>query len=423
MSVYLRLLRENQGYSLLWLAQVVSLAGDWFNTIALSALVVAYSPGSEGLAISGLLLARFVPPMLISPVAGVLIDRFNRKRLLIWSNLLRAGVVILFLIATQGAEWLWLIYLLTVIQFTLSAVFEPGQSALIPSLLRPGDLVTGNTLVSITWSVMLAIGAILGGAVASLFGANTALIIDALTFLVAALLIVPVKPRPDSAASLQTQTTDKRSHATFADGLRYLRRHPTTATTLMVKFGNSLGNVDALMTIYATQLFVLGAGGQFSLGIMYAIFGVGALFSPLVANRLNDGSVRSLRRFILIGLLCCTLGWVVLSSASTLLIVCIGLFVRAIGGSINWTYSNIIYQKTVPDAYLGRVFALDMAAFYLATVLSTTAHGVIINAVGAANAPLVAFGTGIVSLVPLVVWFVLIRWIERRSTQPAYAGD
>jgi MFS family permease len=419
MSIYVRLLRANRGYALLWLAQVVSLAGDWFNTIALSTLVVAYSPGREGAAISGFLLARFIPPMLISPFAGVLIDRFDRKTLLIWSNLLRAVTVCGFLLTTQGADWLPVIYILTIIQFSLSAVFEPGQSAYLPSLLHPDDLVTGNTLVSVTWSVMLAVGAMLGGAVASVFGTNAALVIDALSFLIAALVIIPVKPRPDAVARPLT-STGTREQVTFSDGLRFLRAHPEISSTLLVKFGNSIGNVDTLMPIYATQLFILGSGGQLSLGIMYGVFGVGAFISPFIANRFMDGSVRALRRSIFVGLLCCTAGWVLLGAAGSLIGVCVALFVRAMGGSLNWTYSNVIYQKTTPDHYLGRVFSLDAAGFYLATVISTLIHGTLIDAVGAANIGSVALGTGVVSLAPLIAWTAILRWTARVRSQPTF---
>src|SRR5262245_37813118 len=132
MQNYIRLLRNNPDFTRLWLSQVISLLGDWFNTISLLALVSAYSPGSQGLAVSGLLLARYLPQMLLSPVAGVLVDRFDRKTLLVWSNWLRAVVVLLLLLTTTGPQWLWAVYLLTIVQFTLSSVYEPGLSALIP---------------------------------------------------------------------------------------------------------------------------------------------------------------------------------------------------------------------------------------------------------------------------------------------------
>src|SRR5206468_1413116 len=160
---------------------------------------------------------------------------------------------------------------------------------------------------------------------------------------------------------------------------RFLRRNPATAATLLVKFGTSLGNIDTLMTIFATQLFVLGAGGQLSLGIMYSSFGIGAVIGPLLLNRFNDGSVSSMRRLIVLGFVWATVGWFVLGSAGSLALVCVALMLRAMGGSVNWTYSTVMIQKLVPDSYMGRMFSMDMAMFYLATVLSTITHGTLID--------------------------------------------
>jgi MFS family permease len=187
-SEYIRLLRNNPDYARLWLAQVVSLLGDWFNTIVMSALVSKYSGGS-GLAVSAFLLARFIPPLVIGPFAGVLVDRFDRKRLLIFSDVSRALVVLLLLFATTP-DTLWLIYVLTILQFALSSIFDPGRNAIMPSLLRQEDLVLANTLGSVTWSAMLAVGAIVGGVVAAIFGTSIALLIDATSFAISALLIV-----------------------------------------------------------------------------------------------------------------------------------------------------------------------------------------------------------------------------------------
>src|SRR5690349_20767248 len=158
------------------MAQAVSLLGDWFSTIALLALVARYSNGS-GVAVSALLVARFLPPLIVGPFAGVLVDRLNRRLIMIISDTSRTLVVLLFLLVTN-ANQLWLVYALTLIQFSFSAIFEPARSALIPSVVVPDDLVKANFLGSATWSVMLAAGAAIGGAVATLFGTSTALIVD-----------------------------------------------------------------------------------------------------------------------------------------------------------------------------------------------------------------------------------------------------
>ncbi len=413
MAQYIRLLRESPNFTLLWLAQVVSLTGDWFNTIVLSAMVADFSGGS-GVAISLFLMARFLPPLLVSPFTGVIVDRFDRKLILVYSNVIRTGIVLMFLLAT-GPDLLWLIYVLTFLQFTLSALFEPGQSAIIPSLIRRSDLVIANTLVSITWSVMLALGAIIGGVVAAFFGASIALVIGASTFAVAGYLIARIQVPPEAETRVDLEAGAGQPTGSFTEGLRYLARNKMAAAALLVKGGGSVGNVDTLMTVFATQVFILGTDGQLSLGIMYSSFGIGAILGPLLLNRINDGSIGRMRRLVVIGFVLGTVGWIVLGAAGSLVILSLALLIRAMGGSANWTYSTVIIQKSVDDRYLGRVFALDLAFFQLVTVVSTIAHGVLIDALGVDYLGVISYGTAVVSLIPLVLWMAVVPRMERRE--------
>lgn len=428
-SNYLRLLRQHPDFAHLWMAQVVSLLGDWFNTIVLSALVAEFSEGAaldKGLAVSLFLLARFIPPLVVGPFAGVLVDRFDRKRLLIASDASRAVVVLLLLLAVENPQLLWLIYVLTVIQFALSAVFEPGRNALMPSLLPRNELVLANTLSSVTWSIMLAVGAIIGGVVAALFGTQIALLVDALTFGVSALLVARIRLHPEYVTVFVSETSEE-PQTGFRDGLRYLRHHPTTLAVLLVKAGQSLGNVDALMVIYASELFIMGNDSTTPLSIMFAAFGAGSVLGPLLLNRFNDGSVRTMRRLIIVGFVWIALGWFAMGGAATLPLVSLALVLRAMGGSANWTYSSVIIQKNVADQYLGRMFSLDMAGFQLASALSILVTGQLVDLVGAENVRQVVGLMGLVSLLPLVLWTVAIPRLEkadaRAEVSPAVAGD
>ncbi len=418
---YITLLRDNRDFARLWLAQVISLLGDWFNTIVLSALVVRYTDGTgyEGIALSGYLMARLIPPLLVSPFAGVLVDRFNRKILLIASDILRAIVVILLLFALHPDRF-WLIYVLTIIQFMLSAVFEPGRNALMPNLLEQKDLVQANTLTSVTWSVMLAIGAIIGGVIASIFGISAALVIDAGTFLISALLIYYIRPRERRKDTSQESPEPDTS---FRDGLRYFFRNPATAAAILVKAGLSIGSVDAVLIIYGTRLFVLGIDGTTSMAILWSAFGVGAILGPIVLNRFSDGSVRVLRRLVIVGFVWVTLGWFFFGAAPTLELAVLALIVRAMGGSVNWTYSSVIIQKSVPDHYLGRMFSLDFAGFQLLQGTSVLVVGILIDTIGAENVRQVVMYIGIASFVPLLLWIWAIMTLERRETIPAIGGD
>ena len=154
MQEYLNLLRNNRNYRYLWLGNVVSLLGDWFNLLASAELITNLT--NSGVAISSLFLARYLPLFLASPLAGVVADRFSRRTIMIWSDVLRAVTVLGFLLV-RSTEQIWLLYLLTVLQFVLSAFFTPARSAIIANVVPQKDLVTANALDSFTWSTMLPI--------------------------------------------------------------------------------------------------------------------------------------------------------------------------------------------------------------------------------------------------------------------------
>ena len=417
---YLRLISSNRDFAKLWAAQLVSLLGDWFSTIVISALIVSYTRGTgyQGIAVGAFLVARMLPPLLMRPVAGVLADRFDRKRLLIVSDILRSLAVCGLLFTTRGPEYLPLVYVFVMIQFLISSVFEPARNAIMPSVLYRHELIIGNTLSSITWSAMLAIGAICGGVVAEIFGTEFALFIDALTFLVSALLVktlvIPESPR--SEIGEPTRVIKDKSKRTFVDGIRYLLRHPETAAAIFVKAGQSFTSSDTLLILYGTQVFVLGDQGISSMAILWAAFGIGAIIGPLITNRFSDDSVRVLRRLIVVGFALIVLGWLLWGLAPSLELLALAVVVRAMGGSVNWTYSSVMIQQVVPDEYLGRMFSLDFAGFELVQSISILAIGLLIDAFGSGGLQAIVFGSAIVAIAPLLIWVLVVQKLEYRES-------
>jgi len=427
---YIRLIRSNPDFAKLWAAQVVSLLGDWFNTIVISALIVVYTEGTnyQGIAVSGYLICRLIPPLLMRPYAGVLADRFDRKRLLIISDVLRALAVLGLLLTTQGPEFLPLIYVFTILQFLISSIFEPARNAIMPSVLYRDELVIGNTLSSVTWSAMLAIGAIVGGIVAELFGIETALVIDAGTFLLSAgiVMTLTVPETPRSEIGEEERVVLDKSKRTFMDGIRYLMKNPAIAATIFVKAGQSFTSVDTILIIYGTSVFVIGEQGTTSMAILWSAFGIGAIIGPMITNRISDGSVRILRRLIIVGFAMIAIGWLFWGLAPSLELLAIAVVIRAMGSSINWTYSSIIIQKVVPDEYLGRMFSLDFAGFELVMGISVLVTGLLVDAVAIENISIIVFGFSIVALIPLAIWIWAVQRLDKRedllTTTPAI-GD
>ncbi|NCF68496.1 MAG: MFS transporter [Chloroflexi bacterium] len=407
MRRYILLLRDRPQFRYLWLAAAVSFAGDWFNTIATVILVNRYTDSTT--AVGLLFIARALPPFLLGPAAGVIADRFNRKAILIVTDLLRAGIVLGFLLV-QSAEQAWLIYVLTISQFIISAFFNPARAALLPSLVQGRDeLLTANTLTGITWSAMLALGAAAGGLVAGLFGVETAIIIDAATFLISALFVlhIQVAPREKQPGPRDSGWRD------FINGALYLRHRPRTALTASVKGLTQIGSPDIMIAVYAASIFPLGRDGALALGWLYAAAGLGAIIGPLAANRVGDGSRRALQIGIAVGFILVTVGWFLFGWAPVLPLAALAILVRHMGGSINWTYSDVLLQRNVEDQFLGRVFAFNFAFFTLAMALSVWLSGLILDNTGITSRQL-AYLLSAASLLPLLPWI----WASRTTRQP-----
>lgn len=183
---YRTLFKENRQFSRLWTAGVISQAGNWFNYIAIFVLLTRLT--GSGNAVGWFLIAKFLPTTILGPAAGVVADRLPRKIIMITSDLLRAGIVLGFLLVKRP-EHVWIVYALALLQETMWTFSDPARRASIPNLCKPEELNLANALGGATWSVMLAIGAALGGFVTALFGWEAAILLDSLTFLFSAFQI------------------------------------------------------------------------------------------------------------------------------------------------------------------------------------------------------------------------------------------
>lgn len=361
MNAYLELLKNRPGYRNLWLASLVSLLGDWFNTIASMMIVNRYT--ETDLAISWILIARTLPRFIIGPLAGVVADRVNRKLVMVTADLLRAAIVASFLFVDRP-ERVWLIYFLTTAQFVMASFFEPASSAIVPGLVRGSqELLTANVLSSVTWSVMLTMGAALGGVFAGIFGTQAALLADSFTFVCSAILVLRISYQKTE----DTQTDPSGGFSDLVNGFRYVMARPQVAILALVKTFGQIGSVDIMIAVFAEQYFPYGREGATSLGIMFGAAGLGAVLGPLIANRLTRRDPDTLRRAIQYGYLLIPVGWGLIGWSPNLWVASLGVLVRLMGTSINWTYSNVLIQTGVEDRFLGRVFALDLGMFTLAS--------------------------------------------------------
>ena len=378
---YVALVRGNANYRNVWLGEIVSLFGDWFDLIA-SATLIAKLTGS-GLAVGGLFVARMLAPFLISPVAGVLADRYDRKKLLIFCDISRAVIVLGFLLVRRPDQ-IWLLYLVTVLQLTLSGIFFPTRNAILPDIVAERELGTANALSSTTWSTMLSIGAALGGLATGQWGIYPAFVIDSLSFLASAAFLWQVHTQVAPPLSGHTASV-RGALGQYVDGLRYLRQNVDIFWITMLKaaLGLSIGGAFQVIEVtLAEKVFVIGQGGGTSLGLIYAVAGAGTGLGPILARRFTGDRVRPLRWAILVSFGLSAIGVLVVAPLAGFGLVLLGALLNAIGTGTNWVFSSQLLLQLTPNQVRGRVFASDFAAVTLANAIGSGAAGWLLDRSG-----------------------------------------
>ncbi|MCZ6876893.1 MAG: MFS transporter [Acidobacteria bacterium] len=406
---YGALIRGNANFRNLWIGQIISLLGDWFNLIASAALIAELS--QSGFAVGGLFVVRMLAPFVVSPIAGVVADRYNRKRILILTDIIRAIIVLGFFLVTEP-QHIWLLYTLTAIQLALSGFFFPTRGAILPELVSPGELGSANALSATTWSVMLALGAALGGIVSGTWGIYPAFAIDALTFILSAFFIIQIGYDPPGPPDASERTISSALRQ-YLDGLRYLGQHLDILVISLQKALAALFFTSGLQVIQvaiAKSIFSIGEAGGISLGLMFAIAGVGTGIGPIVARRFTGDRSRPLRVAILLGYLLSTLGMVITAPLFNFETVLLGTLLRGIGGGILWVFSTQLLLQLVPNHFRGRVFSTEFAFFTLMSAAGASlAGGGLDSSLGIAGT--LWWMTGL-TLIPCALWAL---WFVARA--------
>ena len=275
-SSYIELIRTNPDFRNLWFAQLISAAGNWFNNVALLGLTLQLT--NSGFATGLLLLVNQFPFFMWIPIAGPIIDRFDRKKVMIISNYVGAAAALVFLLV-HSADMVWLIYVGIVVLSSSTAFFNPAATAIVPNLVDERELYPANTLSGSTWGIMVLIGSAVGGLISAEFGREVVFWINSATFLVANLFLWPVKHT--RSVPLDIGQPEKRSTwQDFKDGLAYVRTRPMVMILVACKSGLGLeGGVLILFTIFAEQIFKAGDSG---VGWLYASRGLGSFSGAIL---------------------------------------------------------------------------------------------------------------------------------------------
>ena len=414
---YGELLRHNPAVRWLWIGSVVSLFGDWFNTMAVFALVerLTGSPLALGLVLATKLLgfAAFGLP------GGLLADRLSRKALMIGSDLARALVVLAFLLVDAPGDVPLLIALLA-LQVGLGAVFDPAFRAALPTLTTPRELLTANALLAATWSALLALGAAIGGFATAELGVDAVFAIDAATYLVSAYCVsrvaLPAQPRQSDRPT----GIFSAARADLVLGWHYVRARPPVARLALSKAAWAVGGGG--LVYFLTQLgpLLAPADGALGVGLLFSARGVGTGLGPILARRYFADR----RRWpALIGACVATSGvaYALLPGLGWTFAVIVPIVVAHAASGANWVLSTVLLQERVDNALLGRVFGAEMMILMLVEAASTVAAAALLE-LGALS---LASGLILFALVQTacgVLFMVLVPRAERREAAAAPQG-
>jgi len=466
---YRRLLAENADFRRLWTGQVVSEIGDWLNNIAVLALVIQLAGEARvGLAIAVYAIARHLPLFLFGPIAGVVVDRLNRRRVMIAADCARAVLALGFMLAARLSS-LAVIYVVGALLFSISSFFNASKRASIPNLVRDTDeLLAANSISASTTAATIAVGSALGGVVSTALGRDAVFVLNSLTFFVSAEMIRRIKKavsrrqtaggaRPEAVAGLLDNEVEGKSHEEidehgtrivnqksvrpstanrllpiafsvprrvafdFREGLRYVGRDSMLAAAFVVAAGWGLGNgaARALYSIFGARLGVQAASGwgagvrfiaerptDFGISVLFVAMGLGGVLGAPLARRFNRGSVEDLGTRMGRSLTLDGCGLLLFSLMPNLFGAAAVLVAREMNFAIWWTAQQTLLMRRTEDAFAGRVFASYETLTTLTMVGSILVCGEVADRAGIR--PVAAVGGSVVILSGLL-WFVLRR--------------
>jgi MFS family permease len=310
---------------------------------------------------AAVLAANTLPAFLASPIGGVLADRWDRRRIMIWSNVaagvaatgmllvdhpavLRAGVSVPLALVGLG------------ILAALSALISPASSAAIPAVVAREDLADATFLIESTWGTMAAVGSAAGGLVSTLAGRDAAIAIDAISFLGAALLVwrirAPLRMAVDAGHGLPT---------TLRAAGKYVLANPPIVALLTSKAGFAVFGAGAVALLPVLALDVFGEGDD-GIGWLLGARGLGVLLGPFLIRRLVGGTDRRVLGAIGFAMALWGLGYLGTAAAPTLGVAAVAVFFGHMGAGSQWSFSSYGLQRYAADEVKGRVFGLDFAA-------------------------------------------------------------
>ncbi|MBC7223072.1 MAG: MFS transporter [Anaerolineae bacterium] len=360
-------------FRLLWAGQLVSQIGDAFYWLALLITVNDLTGSTKAMGVTSVIVT--LPVLVIGPLAGVFVDRWDRRRTMIASDLLRAGLV-LFCILVREADQIWIYWVVGFLMSAVGVFFLPAKNAVIPLLVEEDDLLPANALSQTTQTLALIVGSAAAGFVIGHIGAQAAFVADSISFLVSAMALRLIRmPQVRERAARGLRALGRQ----FQEGIAFIAQSRTVLALLAIgaTFHLGMGAVNVLWIPFLDRYFGVGPEG---IGIVDSSQGIGMLLGGAVVGNLAGRFSHS--GLVSGGLLILGAVLVALAVSPTFayILVLNGIFGLALTPMLSGLYT--ILQRVVPNVKLGRVNAVLGALTRLANILSMAAAGWLGDQVG-----------------------------------------
>jgi Major Facilitator Superfamily len=412
---YMQLLGTNRSFRRLWIGQVISELGNWFNFIAALGLVRVVSNKSPE-ATTILLLCRLIPFTLFAPLAGAFVDRWSRRVVMIVTDLARVAVALGFLFVRRPED-LWIAYVCTVLLSFFGTFFEAAKNAAVPNITGERDLLAGNALMFSSRFLLMSFGAALGGFTSANVGYKAAFIVNAVSFLASAysVWLVPERETRQAESSSTAQSkSDKRRRSYISDireGWSYIVSHTQVAAILGINVLWATGG--GAINLISDRLGGLefagdhGVSSDSAVAALYFAAGLGLFFGMMIARRVGV-------YFEMVGQTAGFIGWALLAQGILfgligvmpgLVLACILLFISRVLLGAEFAVQETLLMRLVPDYLRGRVSTTDRATELLVWSFSTAAAGWSLKFISTRSLTVVS---GLLSATSGLVWLVLV---------------
>jgi MFS family permease len=410
----LELLRTNRNLRHLFIAQIVSFAGDWFAFVALSGRIQDLT--HSDFLVSLVYVLETLPVFFMMPIAGSVVDRFDRRKIIIVVSAVQTvGALGMLLVRSKATVPIGFVCVALVA--ALASFVAPAIQAAVPNLTRsPEELNTAAAIFGSTWGVMLAVGAAAGGFVADRFGRDTAFIANAGSFVAAGVFVALITMPMQEARHAQRARV--RPLADMAEAAHMARRDHVMLALLASKMTAAIGSgIVGLLVVFAKDEL---HGGDASRGLLLAARGVGAGIGPIVAARFVKRDLSRMLTVCGMAGLVFGAGYLSLSVSHTLLLGLLFVGIAHFAGGAQWTMSTYGLQVRAPDEIRGRILAGDFAIVTLVLSVSGLAAGIIADSTDNRRATMVGFS--LVAAAAALVNLTLTRRLRARLREEARAS-